>query len=273
MACLLVVASLSLTGVAPAHADSVPSLADARQASSLSKHGVRRYAQGDAAAAAGLFLQAYALDPAPDYLYSAARAEETAGQWDRAAQHYEQLMHRSPSAGPFHPRAAAGVARVQKHLAADATSPPPALGLPRPATAAADAAESSLVVPGSPPPVSHLEVQESPLRESYAAYVVLGVGVGLLGVAAASFATAMADQADLDAARSVAGKFDPRSASIGDLQERQRWINQRIYAGWIGVGTGSAALITGLWLKFRGNGPVTLGPSPDLRGAQVAVRF
>lgn len=124
-----------------------------------------------------------------------------------------------------------------------------------------------------PGPVSQVDMQAPRPRDSTAAYVVIGVGAGLVGVAAASFATAIVDQTDMDSARSVEGKFDPRAASIGDLQERQRWINQRIYAGWIGVGTGSAALITGIWLKFHGNGQVTLSPSPDLRGAHVAVRF
>ena len=84
----LVVVVVLLAGVLPAWA------LDAKKgAMNLAKSAAASYEAGDMARAAQLYLEAYRIDhDESTYLYGAARAEQAAGQFDRAEEHFRQFV-------------------------------------------------------------------------------------------------------------------------------------------------------------------------------------
>jgi tetratricopeptide (TPR) repeat protein len=86
---LVLIAALCACGVAAAQPGPAP---DKAKASAAFARGRAHYAAGDYRAAASAFLEAYAGDPDPGYLFNAGQAFRFAGDCPGAAHYYRQFL-------------------------------------------------------------------------------------------------------------------------------------------------------------------------------------
>lgn len=267
------------------------------EASVLSDQAVKFFEQKDYLTAAKLFLRAYALDPAPDYAYSAARAEEDGGALVEAERHYRTLLDTTDRGNRFYAKAADRLAKVQTLLAkaqaaraaeaaktAEPPPPPPAaepaappVAVPPAQPAAAPAPPVDLPVATTPQaqamPVVFVRPAEEVGAQTLAGRWIIGLSVAAEAAAIVLLATATADQGSLDAKRTLNGAFDPRRVQLADVQNEQRSINARVIAGWSVAGVGGLGLAAGTWLLVTSPSRVVVLPAPDVGGARIAVRF
>jgi tetratricopeptide (TPR) repeat protein len=206
---------------------------------------VQLHLRGEPAVASRLFHRAYQLDPAPEYLYSAARAEHEAGQYPDAVRDYDALLqridqhHALRDKADFHAAAARSKAAERQDR-----------------IAATNQAAGVAVADGA-------------ARRSWAAGLV-GMGAAS-GVAAAWLASlAYTDQAWLDGLRYPSTRwFDPARIAPATAADVQRSVNRKVVAAWTLGGVAAAGIGVGSWLLWTSPRRQTvLVPAAD--GVQVA---
>ena len=268
----------------------------AAQANILALQAVQFHDQKDFLTAAKLFLRAYSLDPAPDYAYSAGRAEEDGGALLDAERHYQTLLETTDPGNRFYAKAKARLAVVRMRIAVgkaaaaakEAAEHPPAPPIPLPPESMAEAETATASLAVVPPPVvlapaatptvaepPGIVLSVAPPEPGHVAAGRSSLALGAVAELAAIvlLATAYSDQNALDAKRTLNGNFDPRTAQLVDVQKEQRSINARVVAGWTTGGVGTVAFAAGIWLLATSPQRVAVLPAPDLGGARLALRF
>jgi len=282
-------ALLVLTGllfVAPAPAAARPPQDAASKARVVSEQAIKFFERKDFSTAAKLFLQAFDLDPAPDYLYSAGRAEMDAGQLPEAQRDFQRLVETTDASNRFYAKAQARLVEVGTALAAKAVTPPPRSEQPAKVPAPLEPGSGPTVAPEKAlPPEKVASVQtvqtkvNAPSPEpahatNWPGRIAAGTGAAACVGAAYLLASAAFAQNDLDAKRTLPGAvFNPKLISLSQAKSTQESINTRIVAGWVTGGIGVAALGLGAWLWTKDASRVTIAPALDSSGVVVAGRF
>jgi len=269
----------------PVSGEAAPPIArDAEVAASLSEQAAELSKSGDHRAAARLFHKAYSLDPDPGYLYSAARSEVSAGQWQEAIRDLEAVERVTKPGDHWHRKAREQLAkaRVARDDAAraEAARKRDAAGRPAPSEARVPAptarrepdrpperpAPKSPVV--KPPSVFSTESTPAPgpapmdsRRRSGIATVVGGslaavVGGTLLAVGAARKSAYSKDNPDPN---------DCRTGPLSTCTDQVSSINTTLYWGWgvLGLGAAAGAVGAALWASAGSGERSTSGESVE----------
>lgn len=215
------------------------SLEAQREASVLSKQALHFFRHGEPRLAGPIYHRAYKLHPVAGYLYSAARAEEAAGQLQLAARDYGQLMATVPARDPFHQRAAARLAGLRGRVAQ------------APQRAQVQARTKTQAHSSAPPAVPPLLLS----------------GGAALAVAAGSWRWAEADWSDLMARKTTENTF--RGLTRAQAEAEARWVNQRMVAAYVLVGLGATATAIGGWLWWRQRGAGEAADKASTQGLQL----
>ncbi len=229
---------LLVLGVRPARAEAPA--ADAQQAARLSTDGLAASLRGEFATASRLYRHAYALDPSPEYLYSAARSEHQAGQCEVAVADYATLLQL--------PSVSQGLRIKGEFHLADAQT--------------ALAEHRCVAVQARPP--SH--------ARAYTGFALIGAGGAVIVGAAALWLHARTDQTALDGYRDPAGRFRPDLIGPTAAIDAQSSINERTVAAWSLLGVGAVAAGVATWLLIA-DAPAVAQVGFDLQGVRVAGRF
>lgn len=222
--------ALCLTRPAACFAES--SSPGAAGADHLATDGLNASLHGDFETASRLYRHAFALDPAPEYLYSAARTEHQGGHCMVAIADYATLLQ-LPSTpkdlrvkGEFH-LAEARVAVAEHRCVAVLTRP------------------------------------ASQFKAS-SAFALMGAGAVALVSATVLWLHARTDQSALDGYRDAAtGQFRPDLIGPVAVRDTQASINERTVAAWALIGVGAAAGGVAAWLLLTDEpavAQVSLGP-------------
>ncbi len=263
------------------------------------------FEEGKKAIAADLFHKAFAADPEPGYLYSAARAEHRGGNLESAIQHYKKVLTlpRKGSAFFANPQAAIKVdiylKAAQQELERKGAGPsgpappPPAASqpkaegpAPRPPTPPTKRITPAVRPPTAPttPRISNSDEKPAIVRATapgddqwkrpagMVALIAGAAGVfggGILAIVAAG------DQSDLDAFRvnpdDLDSKFDSKQITVDEARTRQQAVNDRITLAWIAGGAGVVLAGAGAWLFASSDAATAVRLTP--RGLRVGWRF
>ncbi len=224
--------------VVPAHADSTDT--DAQRAIRLSTDGLASSLRGDFATASTLYRQAYALDPSPEYLYSAARSEHQAGQCEVAVADYSTLLQLPNVAPALRVKGAFHLADAKSALAENRC----------------------------------FAVQTKPASQvrAHLAFSLIGVGSAAVIGATALWLHAHTDQQALDGYRDASGHFRPDTIGPAAAIDAQSSINERTVAAWSLFGVGAVAGGVATWLLLTGK-PSATQVSVTPAGVGVAGKF
>ena len=240
MKCLLV-ACLAAFLALPSTAEAQVPTQRQEEAAHLAAQGLASSLRGEFEAASGLYRQAFALDPAPEYLYSAARSEHQAGQCQVAIADYATLLGL-----PTVPTSLR--VKSEFHL-----------------TDARSALAENRCVPAQSKPPSR--------ARAHAAFALIGVGGAALLSSALVWVQARNDQHALDGYRNpTTGQFRPDLIGPTPARDVQASINARTIAAWtlLGVGVGSGGVATWLLATDKAVAPqVSVGP----QGIVIAGQF
>jgi len=267
--CCVLAASVGLfTATAPSTggaADAPPSQA-AMQALGLAKY---YYGKGDFKEAAKLFHRAFAIDPRPEFLYNAARAEQRGAMLDDALKHYREVL-RMKAVSPrviqrtqLAIKEIEGVQRLVAKARAEGRRAEPAA---RPARPGGKELEGVGAVKAAGPAgaVTPTVVAGSGGRwKRSAAMPVLGGGVAVVAIGAYIALATMGEQADLD--DRVATKA-PDGRVIGidkqTYKTEQERLNRNATISAATLGVGAVAVGVGAWMVATQPGAkVTLAPA------------
>jgi tetratricopeptide (TPR) repeat protein len=217
-------------------------------AEALSKQAAEYLRTGTHSLAADTYLKAHSLNPLPEYLYGAARAEHLAGQLESAIATYEQTLAALTPKQPLYKKVKAAMDMAKEELAArpaptvveaqvEAPEPENAKPVPIPQ-------DPTPVVVQAPPPSAPL-AWEKPVG-----YGALGLGAVALLSGIVVYATASTDQAALDDL--YAEKSDQGITGITreDAIARQDSINSRVVTTWALIGTGVVSAGAGAYLLW-----------------------
>jgi len=275
LAILLPALLLGLTLVpSPAEA-APPTKDDVQEARILSEQGLQFLMAKDFGPAAKLYHRAFGLDPDPDYLYGAARAEHQGGLLDDAGRDYARVLELvSDKRSPRYVKSAAYLAEVKAGLAKRAADKPRAPADLAPKADPQPAPKPDPVPTPSTPPSPNVKSALNPElpRSTWMKPIgiaSLGLGVAALVASGIVVKGAMADQADLDKKVSAAG-----TTTDSSVPGQQEDINARLVMGWIfgGVGLGLAAGGAVLW-ALAPSASKTASVTPIPGGAMLTLWF
>ncbi len=217
-------------------------------AEALSKQAGEYLRTGTHSLAADTYLKAYSMNPLPEYLYGAARAEHLAGQLESAIATYAQALAALTPKLPLYKKVKAAMDMAKEELAArpaptvvevqvEAPEPENAKPVPIPQD------PTPVVVQAPPPPAPF--AWEKPVG-----YGALGLGAVALVSGIVVYATASADQSALDDL--YAQKSDQGITGITreDAIVRQDSINSRVVTTWALIGTGVVSAGAGAYLLW-----------------------
>jgi tetratricopeptide (TPR) repeat protein len=230
------------------------------EASGLSDQAIEKFQAKDYDGAVALFEQAYAIDPAPNYLFNIGRVYEEAGNLEKAVEFYAKFV-KQPGVDLDSRGVALDRLKVLRAILEETTEKPPE-----------DKPEEPKDEPVIDQPPAEPPVDQDALRKRK---VMRGVGFGLLGVGAAALigggvAGGLA-QADYNKAGEATDPVEGAS-----LLESSK---TKSLAGNVLFGVGGAFLLTGVILvavgfsKPKSTSRVALAPSFGPRGGGLAFRL
>jgi len=225
-------------------------VAFATPAESAYELGVHHYKKGDYAKAAGLFRDAYKLDPTKAvYLYNAGRAEHKRGELQAALKTYREVLEHKQLEPAIELRARRFSDEVEAALKAREAKAA--------AQAQARAAEAARLK-------KQQELAAAVRTRKYMGYGGVGAGAALLGVGGWLLASWSADQAALD------DRVDKKDASgkvIGISSDAYTAEQDRIdllgISGAAAAGVGVVAAGLGAWWLLSADAPADVSISPD----------
>ncbi len=271
------------------------------------------YKKGDFKSAAARFLEAYRIDPRPEYLFNAARSEQRGMQLDKARKHFEELLKLAGLGAQVKSRATMHLQEIKAIQAAIAAArnkgavqtarkledqareqsgktggkdelqgmagveeKGPDKPVVKPAPVKAGPVEPAAVARPGP------EAASKPVRPPAAGTPWLGYGVsglGVIGLGAGAFML-LQSSADQDALDAKTNKRDDKDGIVGiDLETyetEQTRINDSRRVGAIVAGVGLAAAGAGVYLLLRDDEPdktAWIAPAIGGRGFVFGARF
>lgn len=245
VAVLAAVGSSDWAHAAPARPQSQaatpPAVQPSQTAEELARQAAAVAQRGDMALAAKMFHAAFRLSQSDwAYLYSAARAEQLAGDIDAARRDYRQFLKEAPADHALRARAKKYAEEVEiKYAEAQQAQQAEQLKL------AAAARKRS-------------EANDSAKTLRVVGWVALGVGTVGLGAGAWSYAAASAERADLEKLATPPPQDLIRAISYAEAQSRADAIRGDLRLGSGLMAGGIAMLALGTWLVW----PAQPGDSP-----------
>lgn len=225
----------------PAQGAAPPAAQPSQTAEELARQAAAVAQRGDMALAAKMFHAAFRLSQSDwAYLYSAARAEQLAGDIDAARRDYRQFLKEAPADHALRARAKKYAEEVEiKYAEAQQAQQAEQLKL------AAAARKRS-------------EANDSAKTLRVVGWVALGVGTVGLGAGAWSYAAASAERADLEKLATPPPQDLIRAISYAEAQSRADAIRGDLRLGSGLMAGGIAMLALGTWLVW----PAQPGDSP-----------
>lgn len=233
------------------------------------------YDKGDFDKAAALFLEAYRIDPKPEFIFNAGRAEQRAMRLDDAERHFRQCLAHDNLEATVDRRVRIHLQEVLtvKKALASAQARGAAVEAPEPTTPTSAAAPPP-APPGLPPQGLR---RPAPQRWKMPAGVTLSVvGLATAGLGGWMLNSWSGEQDDLD--RRVA-QVDSANKVVGIAHDayakEQRDLNGRLNLGVGLVSAGAVAFGAGMWMLWTAPGATStaLLPTGDGWTALLATRF
>jgi tetratricopeptide (TPR) repeat protein len=231
------------------------------EASALSDRAIEKFQAKDYEGAVVLFEQAYAIDPAPNYLFNIGRVYEEAGNLEKAVEFYAKFV-KQPGVDLDSRGVALDRLKVLRSILEETTDKPPE-------NKPEDKPEDKPVTETPPPePV----VDQDALRKRKA---MRGAGFGLIGVGAAAMIGAGVAGGLAQGDHNKAGEVTDPADGVPLLESSQT----KSLAANVLFGVGGAFLLTGIILvavgfsKPKPSSRVALAPSFGPRGGGVAFRL
>jgi len=285
--CLVASASLPAPAARAAPLPAPAATADPTAAQAAIDLARYHYGKGDYKAAARLFLQAFSLDPRPDSLFNAARAEQRGFELDdaerdflaflklpgvspesshRAEVHLKEVRETRAQLEQAKAKAQAAAAAAAATAAAKETAQGPGAG-----------AATQPTTPSAAPPAVRTGVEagrDGPRWRRIGAWSAIGVGAVGLGLAtfqgldaASAQSTLDGETGQLDGNQKITGlsydAYRSRQTAIYDQRDRAYVVGA---LGLVAVGVGAVLLATDA-------GPVAASVWPQRGGAVVALTF
>lgn len=239
----------------------------ARQAMAAFERAAGHYEGGRFSQAASLFHRAWELDPQPEYIYNAARAEHRDGRLEAAERDYRRCLELKGADQVIRKRAEGYLNEIvtarERAAAAAAARPPPASG-----------GEKGPAPAG--PLAGDVKAGEAGAWKPAAGWASLGAGVLVAGVGTWAWLRSEGEQSDLD------GRLAQENAAgliVGtDYQtyaDDQRRIRTWRRAGMAGAVTGGLLMAAGAWWLWTAPEPghVALTPGPVWAGFGLRAGF
>lgn len=224
-----------------------PAVQPSQTAEELARQAAAVAQRGDMALAAKMFHAAFRLSPLDwAYLYSAARAEQLAGDIDAARRDYKQFLKEAPPDHALRARAKKYAEEVEiKYGEAMQAQQMEQQKLAAAARKRSDANDSAKTL-------------------RVAGWVALGVGAVGLGVGAWGYAVASAERADLEALTTPPPQEPIRAISYAEAQSRAEAIRGDLRLGSGLMAGGVALLAVGGWLAWPAKTSNSPAPSVAL---------
>lgn len=230
------------------------------QASALSDQAIAKFQAKDYEGAVALFEQAYAIDPAPNYLFNIGRVYEEAGNLEKAVEFYAKFV-KLPGVDLDSRGVALERLKVLRSILVETTEKPPE-------DKPEDKPEEPVVEPPPPEPVVDQDAQRK--RKA-----LRGAGFGLLGVGAAALIGGGVAGGLAQSDNNKAGEVTDPADGVPLLDSSQT----KSLAANVLFGVGGAFVLTGVILvavgfsKPQPASRVALAPSFGPRGGGVTFRL
>ncbi len=289
---LATAAALALMAPCTVLAQAQPqALTDAERAAAFSQIAKEEAKKQNYTHCAELYRKAFDIDPATlGYLYSAARCEQKAEQYEAAMRHYDTFLLRAPPDDALRSKAEGYRAEcetaleAQRRKAQELEQKRKAEQLreakraeeARKQREAAQAAAAGPQVKGKP--VTSVVSHSVPAWRRPVGWISVAVGVAAVGAGAFFVQDGRSTldklDSDLKLAKDSSADGIIRSLSRDVAESRERDGNRSVGIGGAMLGAGLVSGGLGVWMLFSGSSKrIAVQPRPDLRGLRVSLKF
>lgn len=269
-----------------------PALTDAERAAAFSQIAKEEAKKQNYVHCAELYRKAFDIDAATlGYLYSAARCEQKAEQFEAAMRHYDTFLTRAPAddalrakAESFREECAAALeAQRRKEQEQKRADEEKRKEEEQRETRRAEEARKRREAAAAAPqvkgkPVTSVVSHPVPAWRKPVGWIGVAVGVAALGAGAyfVQDGRSTLDKLDSDLKQAKESSTDGiiRTFSRDAAESREREGNRSVSLGGAMLGAGLVSGGLGVWMLFSGSSKrIAVQPRPDLKGLRVSLKF